>query len=161
MKTWSIIDVYNLIHHMAAQRLPHMPTDLAGQRQFLLRKLEEVLGIMAQRITVVFDGRLTGSAEAFASPRLEIQFSPPDKTADTLIEQMVCRAQQPSAILVVTSDRSEAHNVLAADAEIISCAAFLDRWQQTARNLTWLITRRARQTPGFTLGDLLPPAEQP
>ncbi len=156
MKPWLIIDGYNLIFRLPPGR-PNLPPDMAGKRRFLLEMLEETAGVLAERITVVFDGGRTGPADAAPEgSRTETLFSPPGKTADTVIEQLVCGAERPAEICVVTSDRSENDGIRASGAEAMSCAMFLDQWDQARRQLSELIARRAVRAPKFRLGDLFP-----
>lgn len=155
MKTWLIIDGYNLIFQLP-HGLPNLPPDLAGKRQYLLRMLDETAGVLAGRVTVVFDGRAAHASETVEAQHVDIRFSPSDKTADTVIEQMVYSAEHPEDICVVTSDRAENETIRATGAEAMSCAVFFDYWNQARNNLGWLVNRRATLTPGFTLGDLFP-----
>ena len=46
-------------------------------------------GRLANRMTIVFDGTRGGKDEASEARGVEVIFSPADKTADTVIEQMV------------------------------------------------------------------------
>lgn len=160
MKPWLIIDGYNLIYQLP-RGLPDLPADMAGKRQFLLRMLDELAGELAGRVTVVFDGaqHAAQSEAAPETPHLEVRFSPPGKTADTVIEQLVCGAEHPGDIAVVTSDRPESDNIIAAGAEVMSTAVFLDEIKQARERLGWLVNRRATRAPGFTLGDLFPGAK--
>lgn len=162
MKKWLIIDGYNLIYRLPPG-LPNLPADLAGKRRFLLRMLEETAGALAERVTVVFDGarvpaaeRGAGGGDAPASAPVEIVFSPPDQTADAVIERLVCGAPRPEEIAVVTSDRPESDTINAAGAETISCAIFLDRLESARRRLGESIARQTARAPGFTLGDRFP-----
>ena len=162
MQPWLIIDGYNLIHRLAADEA-QLPADLEGRRQFLLRLLDSLAGELAEKITVVFDGAqrpAKAAAPAAEAPAaadvIEVVFSPPDKTADTVIEQLVCGAQRPGEICVVTSDRSELDNVLAGGAEAISCAEFLLQTRLARERLGWLVKHRAAKAKGFALGESFP-----
>ncbi len=162
MKSWLIIDGYNLIYKLP-RGLPNLPQDMAGKRQFLLRMLDEMAGELAERVTVVFDGaqgaaseRISESGTAPEFSPVEILFSPLGKTADTVIEQMVCSAKHPENITVVTSDRPEIDNIIAAGAEAMSGAMFLDQLASARERLGERIARRATRTPGFSLGDQFP-----
>jgi len=162
MKKWLIIDGYNLIYQLP-RGLPLLPEDMAGKRQFLLQMLDEMAGELAERVTVVFDGaqgaaseRIANSEAAPESSLVEIRFSPADKTADTVIEQLVCGAEHPEDIAVVTSDRPESDNITAAGAEVISSAMFLGQLASARQRLGESIARRAKRAPGFSLGDQFP-----
>jgi len=61
MTKWLIIDGYNLIHRTGDYlsgvpmfRAGGVPRDLAGKRRRLIQLLEKTVGILAERITVVF-----------------------------------------------------------------------------------------------------------
>jgi len=155
MKTWLIIDGYNLIYQLPADR-SNLPADMAGKRRYLLRMLDELAGVLAERVSVVFDGRAAGADNPPESPHVDVIFSPADKTADTVIEQMVYGAAHPEAITVVTSDRRENETIRAAGAEAMSCAMFLDHMHQQREQLAWRIARRATRTPAASIGDIFP-----
>ncbi|MDP2991542.1 MAG: NYN domain-containing protein [Kiritimatiellota bacterium] len=156
MTRWLIIDGYNLIHrtgnHLAGGptlREVGMPRDLAGKRRHLIQLLEKTVGILAERITVVFDGHSSGDGHSGDGPDeqesqvVEVLFSPRDKTADTVIEQLVfqaglagrpaCNAVRSTAgrVVVVTSDRLERETTDAAGAETMACSVFLDQLNET------------------------------
>ncbi|MCC7300086.1 MAG: NYN domain-containing protein, partial [Verrucomicrobia bacterium] len=97
-----IIDGYNLMHQDST--LEGRRDDLQTARQRLVRRIEQAASGMASKITVVFDGQEGGRDIALDAPNLEVLFSPANLTADGVIEQMVCNAENPARILVVTSD---------------------------------------------------------
>lgn len=147
-----IIDGYNLLHqHDAlAQRLDD---DIQSARHRLVRLIEATALRMARHTTMVFDGREAGSDTALNAPGLEILFSPAHLTADSVIEQIVCRCPDPERVLVVTSDRAERDTVSSAGAQTMGAQAFLDQCIADASK------RVPRQTPPGRepkLGDLFP-----
>jgi uncharacterized protein len=142
-----IIDGYNLLH--ADPALDGHRRDLATARQRLVRRIEQSAAQFAAQITVVFDGRERGRDAAFDAPGLEVLFSPSNRTADGMIEQMVHDAPHPERLLVVTSDGTEQQVVSAFGASVISCREFLSRCELPPG-------RRSKPAPGFTLGDLFP-----
>ena len=151
---WIIIDGYSLMHRRG--RPGKRPGNLMIARQHLVRKLEEVAGSLAERITVVFDGTRQGGAEGYEAAAIEIVFSPSDKTADTIIERLVHEASDPAGILVVTSDRLERETTGAAGAETMSCGDFLDVCER-ARHDASRKTRASHGKPsGAKLGDFFP-----
>ena len=135
MTKWLIIDGYNLIHrtggHRSGDQPGWLPRDLAGKRRRLIQLLEKTVGILAERITVVFDGRSGGGPDEQESLVVEVLFSPRDKTADTVIEQLVFQAGPAGKVVVVTSDRLERETTEAAGAETKACSVFLDQLNET------------------------------
>ena len=156
MQRWLIIDGYNLIHRAGATEGPGwLPRDLMGRRRLLIQMLETVAGVLADRITVVFDGRTRTLPPEAGSAAVEVVFSPGHKTADTVIEQMVFGASRPGAITVVTSDRRERETAEAAGAETMACSVFFDMLKEAQdaieRNLR---ARAAKAAPPSLLGDV-------
>jgi hypothetical protein len=143
---WLIIDGYNLMHQDGR------PDDLQTARQRLVRQIEQTASGMARKITVVFDGREGGRDVAFDAPNFEVIFSPSNRTADGLIEQIVHDAKKPERILVVTSDWTEQRLVSVFGASVISCREFLLRCEAPA------VASRKSKSPvrGSKLGDFFP-----
>ena len=125
-------------------------------RQQLIRKLEEVAGALAERITVVFDGIGKGGREGYEASSIEVVFSPSDKTADTLIERLAHEATDPTGILIVTSDRLERETTAATGADTMSCGEFLDRCEQIRSELSRQTGARRTKSSGPRLGDFFP-----
>lgn len=144
-----IIDGYNLMHQDAA--LDGRRGDLATARQRLVRRIEQTASGMAARITIVFDGREGGRDVALDAPNLEVLFSPANRTADGVIEQIVHDAPKPERILVVTSDWIEQRLVSVFGAAVISCREFLLRCETPSAPV-----RRQKPARGSTLGDFFP-----
>ena len=168
MTKWLIIDGYNLIHRCGVPTLREvgMPLDLAGKRRRLIQLLEKTVGILAERITVVFDGRSGGDGHSSGdghsgdgpdeqeSSVVEVLFSPRDKTADTVIEQLVFQAGPAGRVVVVTSDRLERETTEAAGAETMACSVFLDQLNETLSRIEQeLRSRGAAQHPATPLGN--------
>ncbi len=146
---WLIIDGYNLMHQDDA--LDGRRDDLQTARQRLVRRIEQSASGMARKITVVFDGREGGRDVALDAPNLEVLFSPSNRTADGLIEQMVHAAENPERILVVTSDWIEQRLVSVFGASVISCREFLQRCETPA-----IVSKKPKSSKGSTLGDFFP-----
>ena len=146
---WLIIDGYNLMHQDGA--LEGRRDDLPTARQRLVRRIEQAASGMAHKITVVFDGREGGRDIALDAPNLEVLFSPSNRTADGLIEQMVHDAKMPERILVVTSDWIEQRLVSVFGASVISCREFLLRCETPAS-----VPKKQKPSKGSTLGDFFP-----
>lgn len=148
-----IIDGYNLLHQDGA--LDGRRDDLPAARQRLVRRIERAAPEMASRITVVFDGREGGRDAAFDAPHLEVLFSPANRTADGLIEQLVHDDAHPERILVVTSDWTEQRLVSAFGASVISCREFLLRCEAAERTPPPKPFGK-RLSDGSKLGDFFP-----
>ena len=147
-----IIDGYNLLHQ-TDDLAPLMRTDIQSARHRLVRMVEEAAHYMARQTTIVFDGREAGIDPALSSSYLEVFFSPSDLSADSVIERIVCRSENPGKILVVTSDRAEHDTVSSAGAHTMSCGDFMNRCRAHAKK------QRPRRTPPGKeprLGDLFP-----
>jgi predicted RNA-binding protein with PIN domain len=149
---WLIIDGYNLLHQDDA--LKGHRGNLQTARQRLVRRIEQGASGMAQKITVVFDGREGGRDASFDAPHLEVLFSPSNRTADGVIEQMVHDATVPEKILVVTSDGIEQQLVSVFGASVISCREFLLRCEPSP-----VPSRCRKPVRGATLGDFFPESD--
>jgi predicted RNA-binding protein with PIN domain len=142
-----IIDGYNLMYQEGE------PSGaLASARQRLVRRIEQSAAGMAEKITVVFDGREGGRDLALDAPNLEVIFSPSNRTADGVIERMVHDAAHPERILVVTSDWIEQRLVSVFGASVISCREFLLRCATPSAPPP----RSRGGVAGPTLGDFFP-----
>jgi predicted RNA-binding protein with PIN domain len=144
-----IIDGYNLMHQDGA--LDGRRDDLPTARQRLARRIEQAASGMAPKITVVFDGREGGRDIALDAPNFEVLFSPSNRTADGVIEQMVHDAEKPERILVVTSDGIEQRLVSVFGASVISCREFLLRCEEPPP-----VSKKQKPAKGSTLGDFFP-----
>jgi len=146
---WLIIDGYNLMHQDGA--LEGRRDDLQTARQRLVRSIERTATEVASRITVVFDGREGGRDVAFDAPNFEVVFSPSNRTADGVIEQMVHDAKKTERVLVVTSDWIEQRLVSVFGASVISCREFLLRCETPPA-----APNRPARAPKAKLGDFFP-----
>jgi predicted RNA-binding protein with PIN domain len=146
---WLIIDGYNLMHQDGA--LEGRRDDLQTARQRLVRSIERTATEMASRITVVFDGRESGRDAVFDAPNFEVVFSPSNRTADGVIEQMVHDAKKTERVLVVTSDWIEQRLVSVFGASVISCREFLLRCEVPPA-----APKRLKPVRGSKLGDFFP-----
>ena len=150
---WLIIDGYSLIYRSPILA-PLMDSNQRLARQQLIRQIEIASAKLPRRISIVFDGkgeRIEVDQETVTF--IEILFAPSQLTADSVIERKVYAHDQPSRILVVSSDRLERETVSASGAHTMACGDFL-RWCQPPPP-----SRRA--SPGKDrapkLGDLFPP----
>ena len=148
-----VIDGYSLLHRMP-EAGTLIGTNLTLARQKLLRMVEPVCGLYAPSTTVVFDGKESAVDLSHDHAAVDVVFTGPGQTADQCIENMVHDAEDPSGMLVVTSDRAEINAVLAGGAQVMSCREFIDLCRRHERELTRRAgsTRRARNT----LGDYFP-----
>ena len=129
---WLIIDGYNLLHQ-TDELVRLLRTDMQSARHRLVRLVEETAHNMARQITIVFDGRETGSDPALNSAWMEVFFSPAHLSADTVIERLVCKSRDPGKILVVTSDRAELDTVSGAGAHTMLSSEFMTRCHADAK----------------------------
>jgi predicted RNA-binding protein with PIN domain len=154
---WLIIDGNNLIHREAAESRGPRTGDFVSARWRLARRLDELAGRLAARVTLVFDGTRGGRDEAFEASSIEVIFCPGHVTADTTIEQLVAGHARPERVLVVTSDRAERVTVEAAGAVTESCGLFLGRLDDLRREIdAGLRMGRRPSDKGATLGDFFP-----
>lgn len=148
-----IIDGYSLLYRdPSLARL--RPGNMRLAREQLIRKIDRLADALAPVVELVFDGRAS-SREQIDTGHVQIIYSPGDKTADTVIEQMVHTDAAPADICVVTSDRLECDTVTAADAQVMSCLSFLEWLDRLDRE----VVQRQKKTAHarrFTLGDAFP-----
>ena len=154
-----IVDGYNLLHHDPGLQ------DLAGdqlmvEREKLIVRLSAVVGLVAERITVVFDGRdLPGDGPEREPSAVEVIFSPASQTADTVIERLAHRSAHPPGLLVVTSDRAERDTVSAAGGHTMNGTDFLELLDRTEAGLKRQAAATQRRVPVPRLGDFFPKSE--
>lgn len=149
---WLIIDGYNLLHQVTEfSRL--LETDIHLARQRLVRKIENTAHRMAPQTTVVFDGRESGQDKSLTAKHLEIYFSPGNLSADSIIERLVCRYENPEKILVITSDHAEHETVASAGAQVMSSEEFMAQCDRDARKA---IPKQTLPGQEPKLGDLFP-----
>ena len=100
-------------------------SDFESARWSLVRRLEQAVNGLAERVTVVYDGTIGGRHEAL-DDAIEVLFTPAHDTADRHIENLVAGSRNPGGILIVTNDRAERTGVIALGAMTQSCEAFLE-----------------------------------
>ena len=159
MKTeWIIVDGYNMIHQ-EADGASLMERDPFLARRHLIRFLEDAVPALAEKITVVFDGRNgRGEVDRFETSVVEVRFSPASSSADSVIEGLVANDAKPARILVVTSDNLEANAVSGSGAAAIRCEYFIDQIKSLRkRSGAVRATSGKRRSPGLgTIGDVFP-----
>ena len=151
-----IVDGYSLLYH--EPRLKHPAAgQLQSAREQLIARLNAVAGLLADRITVVFDGRdLPGDQPEREPSVVEVIFSPAHQTADTMIERLAHHSVNPAGLLVITSDRAERDTVGAAGAHTMGCTEFLELLVQTEAELRRRAAAMHQRVPAPTLGDFFP-----
>jgi predicted RNA-binding protein with PIN domain len=98
-----VIDGYNLTGVMN-----HTATDLEGTREELIKRLQAYKRIKGHRITVIFDGKKSGSfyRERMNQGGIEIIFSKEGEEADQILREMAKKERH--SMILVTSDRAVA-----------------------------------------------------
>lgn len=153
---WLIIDGNNLIHAQPGL-LQEPGRDFHSIRRHLVQALEEMVGVLAARITVVFDGTRGGRQTGFESAAVEVVFSPSHFTADSVIERLAARTVRRDAVLVVSSDSLERHTVEASGVRSLSCRMFLEEMRLAREQLGRRIGETRRRPSGRNaLGDFFP-----
>jgi predicted RNA-binding protein with PIN domain len=120
------VDGYNLIR--AADWLSAGP--LRGQRDRLLKFIEEKRPQGNNRVTVVFDGREDVTSPPHGGPTQVLFSSGGD--ADALLKRRVDELSNPRAAVVVTDDRAIQKWVRGVGARIMACGAFLKAGSRAA-----------------------------
>jgi predicted RNA-binding protein with PIN domain len=126
--THLLVDGSNVVHAWPETKAL-VRRDREAARTLLVRRLAPLHDSAGWRVTVVFDGRgdtlqvaPVGGATDFACI-----YTPAGATADDVIEQLVSKAADPSACLVVTADQAERRTVEAAGAAWCSPAELAER----------------------------------
>lgn len=98
-----VIDGYNLTGVMN-----YTATDLEGTREELIKRLQSYKRIKGHRITVIFDGKKSGSFYRARTNQggIEIIFSKEGEEADQILREMAKKERH--SIILVTSDRAVA-----------------------------------------------------
>jgi len=157
---WLIIDGYSLLHHDPAFAAAG-PRSMAAAREKLVSRLGSAGVVLAERITVVFDGAgFVGQRGPQPPSPVEVLFSTSAETADTIIERLAHNAARAEDILVVTSDRAERQTVEAAGVQTTGCTDFLAQLTTAENSLRRSSSSLKQQMPKPTLGDLFPKAKK-
>ena len=151
-----IIDGYSLLHRDPSYAST-LRRSITLARQQLVRTLEPLAGILADQVTIVFDGvDQGGRGEGYESKAIELIFSPAHHTADTVIERLVHEDPRPSEVLVVSSDRRERETASAAGAQTLSCGDFIEQCESQRKEWRRQTGSMKGKTPRSTLGDFFP-----
>lgn len=150
-----IIDGYSLIHRdPELKRIVH--ENLQRSREALIDKISRTATALADTVTIVFDGQGHSGPGNTNISAVEVIYSKAGQTADTVIERLVHQAANPVTWLVVTNDRRERETVMAAGAQSMSCAVFIEECAKTKKHHKQSIQRHKMKTPGPKLGDFFP-----
>jgi predicted RNA-binding protein with PIN domain len=132
-----LIDGYNLMHAAGYVRRTYGPGDLERCR---LRLLNLVAGHLdeAQRLrtTVVFDAKdpPPDAARWSTYKEMHVEFAPPGKEADDVIEELIARNSTPKRLLVVSSDHRLHKAARRRKAKVRDSEQFLDACEAAARS---------------------------
>lgn len=153
---WLIVDGNNLIHSAPDRRFGDRQGSFESARWNLARQMDRLSSLLAERISIVYDGRVGGRDDALQSTTVEVLFSASEGSADGVIERMVCERRQGVRVLVVTSDRMERDTVEAAGADSMSCRQFMEVLESCSLGLHE--TLKKHTDPGFDrrISDILP-----
>jgi len=157
MKDWLIIDGYNLIHQIFPNDQSADVARLEKNRKSLLSQLEPLVNVLARRITVVFDGQSDKTQNNQKdSEVIDVLYSPPHLSADTVIENLVWKADRPEDILVVTSDRLERDGASASGADTMASSLFISMLKDEQCRLSAKINQMNKRHENITLGEFFP-----
>jgi len=151
-----IVDGNNFVHRDPDLSVHVHGPDFDEARRALIRKLDAISGVIAERVCVVFDGREAGPALEYCTSSVEVSFASSRDGADAVIERMVAAAARPDDITVVTSDHAERRAVEADGGQTLSCEAFLDEMRNARGSMARSELRRVKRKPRNTLGDYFP-----
>jgi len=153
VKSWLVIDGYNLLYELSSVN----PENIPKTREGLVNHLEPLVGVIAERITIVFDGRQKDDAEKLRESEIvEVIYSPQDKTADSVIQNLVWKEQKAEDILVVSSDRAIRDAAAACGADTMASVLFVDMMSEAASRLNFSLKSFSRQNKTATLADFFP-----
>lgn len=156
MKDWLIIDGYNLIHQIFPEDRHGDLASLARNRKKLIIQLEPLVNLLARKITVVFDGQTKEARNGEKDSEVINVVYSPSSSADTLIENLVWKAEHPENILVVTSDRLERNAADASGADTIASSLFIAMLREEQERLHAKIRLMNKKHENITLGAFFP-----
>ncbi len=115
-----IIDGYNVT------KSAYPSATLEAQRNLLLAELAPLVARTGAQTTVVFDAAETTTRALVAPPRgVKVIFSPHGVIADDVIRELVAAEPPGRVVVVVSSDREVAEDVVAAGARSATADAFI------------------------------------
>lgn len=125
-----VIDGYNLIHALGLLCGKAGPGDLERSRRLLLERLQAGFSGRAAQVTVVFDASRGPGAIAHDLPGITCIYTPGDREADDVIEDLIRAAAVPRQLAIVSSDRRLKEAASRRGAIAMSCSHFLDWLEQ-------------------------------
>ncbi len=125
-----LIDGYNLLHAAGLAKRSYAPGELERRRARLLSRLKDLVEpAMLPRMTVVFDARVNPPPVRPDPPAgpITVLFSPADREADDVVEELLAKHSTPQQVLVVSSDHRLHKAARRRGATAIDSDAFLDQ----------------------------------
>ncbi|MEG0377022.1 MAG: NYN domain-containing protein [Eubacterium sp.] len=134
MKTFLIVDGYNVIHIWAEEK-GIKDIRLEEARENLIEKLNSYSGFMGYETVLVFDAYSQENLKKREEIRggIKVVFTEKNKTADAYIEKLVFSLPKLYTVKVVTSDYTIQRMVLASGGERIPSKEFLGELKNTGR----------------------------
>ena len=115
-----VVDGYNVT------RTHRSDLDLAGQRDWLVRRLATLTAQRRVRPVVVFDGeRASGGRPAVGGREVEVRFTPAGITADDELVLLVEALDEDEPVVAVTDDRELRDRLLARRVDVVGTGPFL------------------------------------
>lgn len=135
MKTYLIVDGYNVIHYWAEGKGIE-DIRLEEAREHLIHRLGSFSGLKGYETILVFDAYSQDDVthEEYRSG-IQIVFTGKNQTADSYIEKLVYRLPRPYTVKVVTSDYTLQRLVLANGGERISSRELLEEMAFTGKTV--------------------------
>ena len=120
-----IIDGYNFIHQIP-KFSNAMGQSLEQARNLLISFMKTYLSAKHIQITLVFDGEKIGVAQAidWSTNRLKIVFSHSPEKADPVIKQLIGKAKNKKAVILVSADHDLINSCKIEGAHVLSPQTF-------------------------------------
>lgn len=154
---WLIIDGYNVIWNWPGLK-EHRHDALGVAREKLIEILLEYQAFSGEKIIVVFDAYQVKGHQSRREeyPGLEVIYTEPGQTADTLIEALVTRLSGPEVSMgVVTSDWAQQQIVLGKGARRWSSGEFYLEVQRVLSAIATQARHTRRSGQGTRFENLL------
>ena len=151
IKTYLIVDGYNVIHHLAEME-GLTDFNLEEAREDLIEQLNSYSGLMGYETVLVFDAYSQENAERREEirGRIKVVFTEKNKTADTYIEKLVFSLPRPYTVKVVTSDYTLQRVVLANGGERVPSRELIQAMAESAKQ----VRKQYRRTESDTRNKL-------
>lgn len=134
MKTYLIVDGYNVIHHIA-EKEGLVDFNLEEARENLIERLNSFSGLMGYETVLVFDAYSQEKRKRSEEirGRVKVVFTEKNKTADSYIEKLVFELPKLYTVKVVTSDYTLQRVVMAAGGERIPSRELLNEMDEASK----------------------------